>query len=219
LVAPRDGIGKSAGELLAPFPVEAPYASEAGAAVMIFLRTDPGSGRVETLLMERAVRDGDPGSGQVGLPGGRVAPGDRTLRETALRESEEEVGLGLADLESVPRYVGTTRADAFGLTVGILAGALHASARRPHARDPEEVAEVFWLPGEALARSQRVERPTRHGPRSVDAAVQEGHVVWGFTRRILQEFFGHPIDAESLRNPHAPSTGHPVGRPRPGPAD
>ncbi|HEU5170288.1 MAG TPA: NUDIX domain-containing protein, partial [Gemmatimonadales bacterium] len=47
------------------------------------------------LLIRRAERAGDPWSGQMGLPGGRHHPGDPDLLATAIRETEEEVGLAL----------------------------------------------------------------------------------------------------------------------------
>ncbi len=179
-------------ELLDPRPTTSPPPSAAGAAVLIILRPTEAERDVEVLLIERSVRDGDPGSGQVGLPGGHVDPSDTSLRETALRESAEEVGLGPLDLSEPPRYVGTDFARAFGLSVAIFAAPLapHGPAPRPLATD--EVAGVFWLPSRALAESRRVERTSSSGPIEVDATVFDGHVLWGFTRRILQQFFGEP---------------------------
>src|SRR6267143_1965576 len=49
----------------------------------------------EVLLGERRKREGDPWSGQVGLPGGRHHTEDGTLLTTALRETREEVGIDL----------------------------------------------------------------------------------------------------------------------------
>lgn len=185
--------------LLEPYATVAPPTDGAGAAVMIFLRPAAEDGEVETLLIERAVRPGDPGSGQVGLPGGRVALGDSTLRETALRESSEEVGLGPLDLAEPPRFVGTEHARAFGVHVAVFAAPLAPVAGIPRVNLPEEVAGVFWLPSRALDRDERVRRETSRGPIEVDAVVYEGHVLWGFTRGILRRFFGKesPRDAQT----------------------
>lgn len=156
---------------------------------MLILLRELGSG-VDTLLIERAHRPGDPASGQVGLPGGHVAPNDASLVETALREAEEEVGVTAADLLDRPRYFATEYASAFRLRVGVFAAALDPSARAPLARDPGEVAEVYWLPAGKLSTVRPVRRETRFGPRTVDAVVHDDHVLWGFTLRVLREFFG-----------------------------
>lgn len=38
-------------------------------------------------------------SAQVGFPGGKIEPGDKTMIETALRETEEEIGVSREDVE------------------------------------------------------------------------------------------------------------------------
>jgi 8-oxo-dGTP pyrophosphatase MutT (NUDIX family) len=176
--------------LLARFPESSPPHGSAGAAVTIVLRA--GRTDVEVLLIERAVREGDPASGQIGLPGGRVNEGEGALVNTALRECEEEVGLGAGDLVATPRFVGFSMAPAVGLQVGVFAAELGPSRPGPTAKDPVEVAHVFWIPRGALRVSRRVVRDTVSGSREVDANVVDGHVLWGFTRRVLLDFFEIP---------------------------
>ncbi|MHB8352271.1 MAG: NUDIX hydrolase [Thermoplasmata archaeon] len=141
---------------------------------------------IETLLIQRTERQGDPSSGQVSLPGGRADPTDADPCHTALREMNEEVGLEAADLALAPRFVGLVPAPSLGLEVAAFVSLLRDGAASPWARDTEEVAGVFWLPEGELARTQRVERATFPGPATVDAALFEGHVVWGFTRTLLR---------------------------------
>jgi 8-oxo-dGTP diphosphatase len=183
--------------LLGPLADRSPPAGAAGAAVLILLRPHPRSPEVATLLMERAERAGDPGSGQISLPGGRAEAGDRDLAATALRESAEEVGLRVEALVGPPRYVATDPARAFGLTVAIFAAELRSDAAELTGQDPREVASTFWMPLRQLARTEPVERSTSSGPRAVEAAVYEGHVVWGFTRGVLRRFVG--LDPPSSR--------------------
>jgi ADP-ribose pyrophosphatase YjhB (NUDIX family) len=184
----------SLGELLGRFPVLAPPTHTAGAAVTIVLRE--GLHEVETLLIVRSTRPDDPASGHVALPGGHVAEVDGSLSDTALRELEEEVGLGSSDLSGPLRFVGTQPAPRFGLTVGLFAAALSPSSGPARVRSPEEVATVFWMPRSSLAQSRKVVREGLHGPVEVHATVVDGEVLWGFTRRALRAFFGLPTEDE-----------------------
>lgn len=180
-----------------------PGAAQAGAAVLIVLRPDPAGKDIETLLMQRTVRPEDAASGQVSLPGGRVDVADRDLRSTALRETEEEVGLLPSDFVGTPRFFMIRPAVAFGLTVGIFAVELAAEHRPPHARSSTEVAEVFWLPRRALEPPERVLRDTSVGAREVTATTYDGHIVWGFTHRVLRLFFGWEDDGSNYPFPPA----------------
>src|SRR5207245_3035136 len=55
------------------------------AVVAILLWDEPETG-LQTLLVQRAEREGDPWSGQIGLPGGRVKQGAETPRNALHRE-------------------------------------------------------------------------------------------------------------------------------------
>lgn len=158
----------------------------ADAAVVILVRT--GTGGLEVLAEQRAERPGDPWSGQVGLPGGRKDPKDRSLRETALRELREEVGLLPSALDGSPRNFDVRRARPSGLRVAVFAG-LSAAVPRPAGRvDPEEVSATFWLPLQVLGQVETRPRPTMFGDLYVDTVAYEGHIVWGFTLRLLRDF-------------------------------
>jgi len=194
---------------LARHPALVPPVSTAGAAVVIVLRevTDD----VEVLLIERATNPQDPASGQVALPGGRVDDDDNSLAVTALRELEEEVGLTEGDLDGSLRFVGAPVARRFGLKVGVFAAKLADRGRGPTVRSAAEVAHVFWLPRAALLTSRAVERETSRGLAPVRATVHEGHVLWGFTRRILREFFELPEEDDLVGPMFAESSA--TGRP------
>lgn len=198
---------RSLGALLERFEPLTPPSSSAGAAVTLVLRE--GAREVEVLLIERTVDSEDPASGQVALPGGHVGEGDPSLVTTALRELEEEVGLTETDLEGPLRYVSTLFAARFGIHVAVFAARLAEAAGLPSARSTEEVAHVFWLPRSALGVTRRVHRDTPEGYREFNASVVDGHVLWGFTRRILREFFELPTEDDLL----GPSFAHAPLRP------
>src|SRR3989475_665994 len=72
-------------------PAVAPDARPAAVALVVI----EGADGAEVLLIRRAVRAGDPWSGQVALPGGRREPTDRDLLATAIRETREDTGIVL----------------------------------------------------------------------------------------------------------------------------
>lgn len=196
-------------DLLARFSDAAPPIGSAGAAVTILLRD--GESEVETLLIERTERPTDPASGQVAFPGGRAEESDSSLRATALRELSEEVGLTSADLRGVPRYVSTEHALRFRIKVAVFAAELAPDGNRPTALSAEEVAHVFWIPRSALATTRRVHRETGLGLVEVPATVFEGHILWGFTRRVLRDFFGFAAEDDLGGPVFAPDPGRERG--------
>ncbi len=58
----------------------------------------PKNGEWHILLIERRKVDGDKHSGQIGFPGGKSENGDGNLMITALRETEEELGINRQDI-------------------------------------------------------------------------------------------------------------------------
>lgn len=72
------------------------------AAVALVLReSDQGA---QMLVIERAQRDGDPWSGHLGFPGGRLETADgRSGSRAAIRETAEELGLTLRPADGITR--------------------------------------------------------------------------------------------------------------------
>lgn len=82
-------------------------------SVCIILRENEKS-RLEILFVKRAVSEVDKHSGQIAFPGGRLEKGENSL-EAAIRETKEEIGVGLKSDEYVgyimrrPAYQGGLR--------------------------------------------------------------------------------------------------------------
>lgn len=156
------------------------------AAVALIVAPSPDA----VLLIRRAVRLGDPWSGQVALPGGGFDPVDVDLLRTAIRETAEEVGVDLGGAECVGALddVAPRTPVLPPVTVRPFVFCL---PERPLLAPGEEVAHAFWAelellrrPGVRVARVLDILGTTR----SIDGYALGGDFVWGMTERILSPF-------------------------------
>ena len=155
------------------------------AAVAVVLHQD--SGALRLLFIERAQRRGDPWSGHIAFPGGKVEQCDREPRSTAERETLEEIGLDLRSAEYLGRLDDLT-----GTTLPVLVSAFVYSVENPgYFELNDEVREAFWVPATDLADTQRyVQHKFRyHGAEHVYPAIDllgAGRpVLWGLTYRFV----------------------------------
>ncbi len=161
-------------------------ANENVEAVVAVLLQEERSSELNLLLIHRAERIDDPWSGQIGLPGGRIARSDSSPRAALKREVSEEVGL---ELEKEGEELGT-------LSLGSPMRRLdmkvqpwvYGLRRRPEIRTGPEVQEAFWV---SLSRLPSLRTTTeieiRGTRRIVESFLVDGRVVWGFTHRVLEE--------------------------------
>ncbi|HWA57624.1 MAG TPA: CoA pyrophosphatase [Gemmatimonadales bacterium] len=153
------------------------------AAVAVIVAPDPDA----VLLIRRAERSGDPWSGHIGLPGGRLDPADQSLRDTALRETREEIGWRLEPGQTLGVLPDVWPRTPLPRLIVVRPFVIAASTRPPLILS-EEVAEAFWVPLAEL-RDPAVYRETLielRGERRQFPAFHIGrHVVWGLTERIL----------------------------------
>ena len=151
-----------------------------------------GAGRtLDVLFIERAERDGDPWSGQMAFPGGRVDPGDADAFAAAVRETREEVGLDLSDAEPLGRL--DDRDASPGRVGALVLAAFVWRVPRPQVLRPNhEVRSTLWVPLAALADPAR---RVRHGwPPEAPFGEYPGilvgepgrHVVWGLTYQVVE---------------------------------
>jgi 8-oxo-dGTP pyrophosphatase MutT (NUDIX family) len=162
------------------------------AAVAMVLR--PAADGPEVLFIERAQRRGDPWSGHMAFPGGRIEPGDPHVRFTAERETREEVGVDLAGAETLGRLDDLQGHRAAGATGLVISAFVYHLPSTPPLVLNHEVREAFWFPLRALREPERrVELPIPQlaGVRYPGVVVGEPdrHVVWGLTYRFLEVFF------------------------------
>jgi len=192
-------------------PTLVPGRRRAGVAMLL---RDLGA-RPEVLFIERARMEGDPWSGHMAFPGGKVDPGDADSRAAAERETLEEVEISLAPARLLGR-LHDLQGRGGGPGGLVVSGYVY---HLPHAVEPRpnyEVEESFWFPlWDLLDPDLHVEHrfPSRAGGAYPGVVVgdPERHVVWGLTYRFLQSFF------EALGEPFPPgSPGSKAGQPRTG---
>ena len=140
--------------------------------------------------MKRAEYAGDPWSGQVAFPGGRQEPDDATLWDTAVRETLEETGLDLArDGHLLGRLDELHPRAATLPPIVVRPYVAVAPADLKLALSPE-LSLAFWVPLERLREDAHVVSTV--APRGVamrvPSVVHDGHVIWGMTFRILEDF-------------------------------
>jgi len=155
------------------------------AAVAVVLVPAPDS----LLLVRRAERSGDPWSGQMALPGGR-REGDEDLLFTAIRETEEEVGLVLPPESLVGVLDDMAPRTPVLPPIAVRPYVFRLDRRVPLDRISEEIAATHWVPlanllsddtyasADVLVRSQQMRVPAFR--------LEEG-TVWGMTERILSD--------------------------------
>jgi len=127
-----------------------------------------------------------------------VAPDDRDPRQTAERETFEELGLDLAEHE----YLGRLD-DLYGLSLPILVSCFVYAARQPPRLIPNhEIAETFWYPlGELPEPSRhRLETFAWRGTPTTQPVAEllpcGKPLLWGISYRLLDNFFAilaHPF--------------------------
>ncbi len=157
------------------------------AAVLVPLFPAPSDGEPHAVFTRRRA-DLRRHAGEISFPGGRRDPEDADLRETALREAEEEIGLPrsqvrpLGELPTVSTFVTGYLIHPY---VGLIPAGL---AWRISER---EVDAVLELPLRALRENRTRTRLERRGISfETDAYIVDDQVIWGATARILEHLFG-----------------------------
>lgn len=114
---------------------------EAGrASVAIIFRPDN-----HICMIRRAQKESDYWSGHMAFPGGREEVIDPNLQRTALRETEEEIGVTLTPTQMVGRL-----SDLRYPALSVSAFVYLAEDELSFTPDPTEVSSIHWLPFEAF---------------------------------------------------------------------
>lgn len=143
-----------------------------------------------TLLLTQRTADLKDHAGQISFPGGRREDFDSSAVETALRETEEEIGLARDHIEvigSLPDYFTGT-----GYRVTPVAGLIKPPFDT--VADPREVAEIFEVPLAFLMNGMNHQRRSVElaqpiGRRTFYTMPYERFFIWGATAGMLRNLF------------------------------
>ena len=165
---------------LEPHPAPEPAEGDRLAAVLLPLVDE------DRLVFTRRTEHLSRHPGEISFPGGLAHDEDRDLAATALRETEEELGLSPADVEvlgglaPVHTFVSAILIVPF---VGLVAG---SPAFEP---SEAEIAEVLTYPLEELSAAETTVEWPRDGHvyRGFAYPMRDGNTIWGATAKILNE--------------------------------
>ena len=146
------------------------------AAVFIFLYPKDGD---YCVLLNKRSQQVEHHKGEISFPGGAKDEEDRDFLETALREAQEEMGINPEDVKVLGQLDDfTTRS---GFSIQVYVGTI----------DDFEIAEVLEVPLNVLRSPSSIRMETRwEDGQYVDVCsyAYNGHLIYGATARILQQF-------------------------------
>lgn len=163
----------------------APNDKTSSGAVLILLY--PVEGKIHTVLIQRPVYPGVH-SNQISFPGGKSEKGDSSLVETAIRESEEEVGVSGKEIRFCgflsPLFIPVSNIEVFPV-VGIL------FSKPLFTPDPDEVCFIIEANIEELSNPEIIKRKKMEISGKVITIpyyqIMDFH-IWGATAMIISEF-------------------------------
>ena len=177
-----------------------PLMKRAAVALILQLR----EGELGVLMIRRARREGDPWSGQMAFPGGRMEAQDRNGLATARRETEEEIGLHLGAGEPCLGKLSELNATRRALRAGlVITPYVFRLQRQVNFHPNHEVEEVVWVPLEFLLDTDnRTEMTWRRGSLALRMPCYDyrGRRIWGLSLRMLDELMDL-VEGESPRRP------------------
>jgi 8-oxo-dGTP pyrophosphatase MutT (NUDIX family) len=174
-------------------------------AVTLLLR-DHGGHDVELLMIQRAERSGDPWSGQMGFPGGRMDDGDANIFATAMREMHEEMGIEASRFELIGRLSDLmTRSQVWHkpMVITPFVGRLHGD----HFCVNHEVASVVWIPLAFLADVSNRQAMPYNGyglSMQLPCYVYDNKRIWGLSLAMIDELLNLLMPGLQLAQYDAP---------------
>jgi 8-oxo-dGTP pyrophosphatase MutT (NUDIX family) len=127
--------------------------------------------------------------GQISFPGGAADATDPDLRHTAVRETWEEIGVSMDDVEVIGQLDEMVTVSNF--LVRPFVGRLTVPGPYPFVHSEVEVAEILEVPLHHLLDEVNVveeQRVYQGRPLTAYSYRFRHHLIWGATARILKQF-------------------------------
>lgn len=174
--------------LLRPVLSDKPYmpadaASASPAAVLVIIHYHDDSPHV---FLTRRSSNLKSHRGEISFPGGKYVESDGTLLATALRETEEEIGIAFAPAQ----VAGSMRAVRTMTSNHLIVPFITIQEMLPrHKIAPGEVESVIDAP--LIETLNSIEPDTEHYLLAKDAYrfTYDSNVIWGATARILKQLY------------------------------
>jgi len=157
-------------------------------SVLILLYPCLQGNEISIVLIQRPSYEGVHG-GQISLPGGRSEEKDRDLKETAIRETQEEIGIDPAKIITIGVLTELYIPPSNFLVLPYVGYTLEKPIFNP---DPQEVAGMIEIGLTDLKNDKNVKSKdiyVRPGFSVFGPCFEiDGHTIWGATAMILNEF-------------------------------
>jgi len=154
------------------------------AAILLVLYAKDGE---YCVLLNKRSEEVEYHKGEISFPGGARDPEDKDFLDTALRETEEEMGIDRKDVTILGQLDAVVTNSRFHVKVFV------GSIAYPYKFKPStvEIAEVLEVPIPSLndPSNLRIETRWENGvPVSTRSYAYKEHLIFGVTARILQQF-------------------------------
>ncbi|MEM9257215.1 MAG: CoA pyrophosphatase [Pseudomonadota bacterium] len=164
-----------------------PFMKRSAVAMILQLREQ----ELHILMIKRAEREGDPWSGHMAFPGGRMDKSDANGFQVAVRETDEEIGVRLGSADPCIGRLSDLKARPGRAPLGLVVSPFVFRLERDVRFTPNyEVDEVVWVPMPFLLDENNREKfDWRYKGVNVPVPCYwyEGRCIWGLSLMMLSE--------------------------------
>ncbi len=156
--------------------------TEAAVAILVYPKQDG-----LTIILNKRTDRVEHHKGEISFPGGGRDPEDVSILDTALRETQEEMGIDPDDIEIIVQLDQVSTRSGFSITpfVGVIPPDYDFKVSKI------EIAEVLEVPIESLIDTEnRVEDDRVWGNEVSNkqySYIYGTHIIWGATARIITQ--------------------------------